>query len=540
MTTRLKLLTTIVLLCVSPLVLADNEPTKKIKLPKTLPQTKLAPAVYVPGLTLVDYPISTTSPECKKFFNQGLGYYYSYVYMEGARSMETAVTYDPECPMAWWGLSRALERYRKGSWKNALKKAQELLDKASPREKMLITARLQWKGLIPELKDKDARKEAAIKTLDELLALHEDDQEAWIQRAMLAADNRTHGGNVHSVPFYKALLHVNPLHPSANHELVHFYETFRRPALGWPHAEKYIQSSPKIPHAWHMQAHLAMRLGKWDKTTDRSKKAYLLEKEYHKVQKVSPKSDRQLSHHMQILTIALAHDGRFKEANEMVKECRKVGYKHNTTWFGLYMDERNYEAALKIANSYSKKSKSMDPVYMRARVYLAKNDLEKAAKEIETLEKAHEKKKKKDKRIERYLNLTKAILLCRKGNSEEGLKLFKELADFTANDFRSHSWGAGASVMEIWGLEALRAGHAESAEEAFLEAIAHDPNGSVRGALGMQVLCEQQNRTEEAKLFSDLARRCWHQADPGLIEAELTAIRSLATANVTPKTKAEN
>ena len=66
---------------------------------------------------------------------------------------------------------------------------------------------------------------------------------------------------------------INPLHPGANHELVHIYEGTQRPALGWPHAEKYIESSPGIPHAWHMQAHLAMRLGKWDKTTDRSASA---------------------------------------------------------------------------------------------------------------------------------------------------------------------------------------------------------------------------------------------------------------------------
>ena len=78
------------------------------------------------------------------------------------------------------------------------------------------------------------------------------------------------GGVVSAVPFYKALLQVNPLHPGANHELVHFYENMRRPALGWPYAENYIKSSPGIPHPFHMQAHLATRIGRWDKTSDRS------------------------------------------------------------------------------------------------------------------------------------------------------------------------------------------------------------------------------------------------------------------------------
>ena len=31
------------------------------------------------------------------------------VWIEAARSFETAAKYDPECAMAWWGLSRALD-----------------------------------------------------------------------------------------------------------------------------------------------------------------------------------------------------------------------------------------------------------------------------------------------------------------------------------------------------------------------------------------------------------------------------------------------
>jgi hypothetical protein len=62
------------------------------------------------------------------------------------------------------------------------------------------------------------------------------------------------------------------------------------------------------------------------------------------------------------------------------------------------------------------------------------------------------------------------------------------------------------------------------AEEAFLEALAHDP-GSVRGALGMQVLCERQGRAEEARRFAELARKCWGRADAQDFAAELSAMR---------------
>src|ERR1700753_3925685 len=139
----------------------------------------------------------------------------------------------------------------------------------------------------------DARMKKAAATLDELLTLYEDDEEGWFWRAQLAE------GPNGKVPFYKALLRVNAIHPGATHELVHFYENMRRPALGWPFAEGYIKSSPGIPHAFHMQAHLAMRIGKWGTTSNWSWRAVELEKQYHTYQGVTPGEDHQFGHHME-------------------------------------------------------------------------------------------------------------------------------------------------------------------------------------------------------------------------------------------------
>jgi tetratricopeptide (TPR) repeat protein len=515
---------------------AGGLPLSTEPVPKELPMNKMAPAKLIPNLCMLKYRISTTSPECQDFFDQGLGYMYSYVWMEAVRSFETATVHDPECPMAWWGLSRAMEVNNKKNWKDALKKAQDLLDKASHREKMLITARLQEKGLIPELKDKEAQTKAAIKTLDELLAIYEDDQEGWYLRGLIACGNKNHGGNVSAVPFYKALLRINPIHPGANHELVHFYESFRRPALGWPHGEKYIESSPGLAHAWHMQAHLGMRIGKWEKTTDYSWKAVEMEKAYHKAQGITPKQDSQYSHHLEVLTTALIHDGRFEEARQIQKESQKHGYKFNNAWFKMYMKERNYEDAFKLAGPPSEKNKTTLPMYWRAMVHLAKGDLEAAETEIAAMQKAFEKNKK-DKKTGNYLLETEGILKCRQGDVDEGLKKLQQLSTWSANDFGAHAWGHGAYFMETWGLEALRANRLDVAEEAFQEAIAHDPSGSVRGALGMQIVCERQSRAEEAKLFADLALRCWRSADAGCIESELAAMRELQPVVVTPKEK---
>ena len=89
--------------------------------------------------------------------------------------------------------------------------------------------------------------------------------------------------------------------------------------------------------------------------------------------------------------------------------------------------------------------------------------------------------------------------------------------DKTKNDYGHHSWGNGAYYMEAWGSGALHAGRDEVAEEAFLEALAHDP-GSVRAALGMQVLCERQGRGDEASQQVAQHLKRW-MIDPGQTHA---------------------
>src|SRR5947207_846080 len=90
------------------LFLAAPLPATPPKAEVKLPFTGLAPAKLIPNLCVVHYRVSTDSPQCQAFFDQGLGYFYSYVWMEAARSFETAARYDPNCALAWWSLSRSL------------------------------------------------------------------------------------------------------------------------------------------------------------------------------------------------------------------------------------------------------------------------------------------------------------------------------------------------------------------------------------------------------------------------------------------------
>ena len=469
---------------------------------------KLPPARLLPDICSYAYETSSRSEACRKHIDQGLGYYYSYVWMESARSFETALLHDPDCPVAHMYLSRSLEKWGRGDHTKALKRAQELLPKASHREQMLITSRLQEKGLAAGV-GPDERKKKAAATLDEMLTLYGDDQEAWFNRAQLAEG---HG----SVPFYRALLRINPIHPGASHELVHFFEGIRRPLLGMPFAEAYIASSPGIAHPFHMQAHLATRVGRWEKTSDRSTRAVELQKEYHRVLGVKPSEDHQYSHHLEILSISLVHDGRFDEAKARKADAEASGSKFHTIWFRLYQGARDRGEMDKIVAHFRRTDKPM-AAYLAAVAALDRNDPAAAEPELNIL-RQNQSSRRPNKQAElRYLEV-QGWYLCQTGSGAEGLKLLERAVGRTKDDYNHHAWGNGASIMEVWGVAALDAGNATAAEEAFQEALAHDA-GSIKGALGMEALCRRLNRSEEADRYAAVARRCWSKAKPEDYEA---------------------
>lgn len=531
---------------------------------EVLPLCGLAPAKYQKDLCSLTYRISTQSEECQKYFDQGLGYFYSYVWTEAARSFETAARYDPQCAMAWWGLSRSLQQWsaKSGKSNDALKKAYELRDLASYTEKQLITARAMERGIAKDApKDGPAQKAAAIKIVDELLMLHPEDEEAWMARGLLAGDGAFTGGKPASAPYYIALTKLNPLHPGANHELLHQYELSKRPALGWIHSVKFIESSPGIPHAWHMQGHLSTRLGRWEDASKGACKAIELQRAHNQLWNVKPREDHQWSHHLETGLQILTHQGRYREAKQVVDEMKSLNFNNTDHFARLFLVSRDYASLQKLIDEQRSKNKNTASYYA-ALMFLAQGDVAKAQKELTILEgpeptkpeppkptsvntkvahslpilsqvtnyamgQADDKAKPapKEARQDKKVNEVRGLVLCKTGHADQGLAILKKLADGAKNNYEQHAWGHGAYYMETWGMAALAAGKEAAAEEAFLEAIAHDP-GSFQGPLGMQILCERTGRTDDAKQFQTMAQKAWQHAELKTFLDEVAYVRS--------------
>jgi tetratricopeptide (TPR) repeat protein len=286
-----------------------------------------------------------------------------------------------------------------------------------------------------------------------------------------------------------------------------------------------------------MQAHLATRLGRWDKTSDLSAKAIELERAYHKELNVKPKDDHQFAHHLEILTLSLIHDGRFREARAIKQEAWDADVRHWMPWFRLHVAERDWPEALKIVDHYRKNDK-LTAAYLSALIYLRQGDTARAAPEIDVLRHAYQTKKK-DKTLELRLWETQGLLMCQTSGAEAGLKLLAKAVKATIDNYSHHAWGNGAYYIEPWGVAALQAGKYDVAEEAFLEALAHD-RGSLRAALGLQVLFERLGRRDEAARYAEMARRFWARAEVRHFEAELAYLNTVSPDTATKAQRAQS
>ena len=280
---------------------------------KSLPITGLAPAKVFPNLCSYRYTVTTNSPLCQTYVDRALGFYYSYVWMEAARSFETATKHDPKCALAWWGLSRAIEKWGHGDHTVALRKAKELLNSADAREQKLILARLQEFGMTDEKITPDKRRTTAQKTLDELLIVHDDDQEAWFYRAQT---HRPAGED----PLLQGVAPDQPAAPGGESRTGALLREHSPAGTG--HAVRrqvhriVAGDSARLSHAGPpVNAHRP--LGQDQRPL---RPGGQLEREYHKFQNVKPSEDYQYSHHLEILTVSLIHDGRYSEARKMKGE----------------------------------------------------------------------------------------------------------------------------------------------------------------------------------------------------------------------------
>ncbi|MDX1407910.1 MAG: hypothetical protein R3330_07245, partial [Saprospiraceae bacterium] len=124
---------------------------------------KQSKAPVFDGLDVLHYPITTSSEEAQRYFDQGLAWAWGFNHAEAARSFYEAMRQDPDCAMCHWGFAYVLgPNYNAGMEPDnferaydAIQKAVELGSNASDKEQALIAAMAARYGM-PAPEDRSA------------------------------------------------------------------------------------------------------------------------------------------------------------------------------------------------------------------------------------------------------------------------------------------------------------------------------------------------------------------------------------------------
>jgi tetratricopeptide (TPR) repeat protein len=261
--------------------------------------------------------------EAQAFYDQGVAYLHSYVWIEAARAFRQALRSDPKLALAHLGLSRvatALED--KATARRELELGEALASGSSPRERRRLGVRRAQLDALDELTN-PARHAAYKQALDEALAQDMDDVELWLLRGNAeeaTAAGRGQRGGASSVAFYERALQLSPDHLAAHHYLVHSYEMIGRIDDALAHGEVYARLAPGVPHAHHMWAHDLRRVGRTRDAIAEFLKADALEKAYYAAEGVPAELDWHHQHNLDLLATSYQHQGQLREAEALMRQ----------------------------------------------------------------------------------------------------------------------------------------------------------------------------------------------------------------------------
>jgi tetratricopeptide (TPR) repeat protein len=489
----------------------------------------------------VDDPVSTKSAEAQSFYNQGVAYLHSYVWIDAARSFNHVLRLDPDLAMAHVGLFRALANLEDlAGAEQELQKAQASPSPVSDRERRRIEVTAKHLEALKDLQD--AAKHLAYKSaIEDALNANPEDVELWLLRGNaeeVAADGRGQRGRIGSIAFYESALARSNDNFAAHHYLIHSYENIGRNQDAEKHGQRYASLAFGIPHAHHMWGHDLRLVGQIDSAIEQFEIANELEKSWYKNDGIDPSLDWHRPHNLDLLSRSLQYEGRMREAEQHIREAMELtpktmyaGFRQKMLADFLIARGRN-EEALKAAQAMHKSEWSLARVeghILAGRTLLAMNkvgdariELDAAEAEVPAAEKAVTGPFSFHRLVDNQLGELRGEVLLRSSDVERAGTLLREVAGSLA----SHR-GADA-LEELYLLEhiariAREREQWELAEHASQLMTAFDP--SYFGAHYAGGLMAEHNR-DAAKARQEMAaaKELWRRADPAL--AELGAIDS--------------
>jgi tetratricopeptide (TPR) repeat protein len=502
------------------------------------------------GLGRHSRPVTTTSPDARRYFDQGLAFMYAFNHDEAIRAFRRAGELDPGCAMAYWGVAIANgphinnpvvpEDRAKAAWE-ALARAKDLAAGASPVEKALIEA-LASRYAFPQPEDRKPLEQAYADAMRRVWSAFPKDADVGALFAESLADLRPwdlwtpdgqpQPGTEELVSTLEAVLALDAKHPLANHLMIHAVEASPHPERADRAAETLRDLEPGLGHMVHMPSHIDVRRGRWPQAITANAKAMEADRRY------TARSPNQgfyrlyMAHNHHMLTYAAMMTGQsalaVKTIREMVADIPLEFFQANPFADGFMAmplevlmrfgrwDEILAEPALP---DHVPISRSLQH-YARAVAHAAKGDVPAALEERAAFREARTRVPKEatfgnnpgPDVLDVAEFLMKGEILYQAGKVDDGIAALREAVareDMLRYD-EPPDWIQ--PVRHALGAALLQAGRFTEAETVFREDLAKLPENGW-ALYGLSRALQLQKKTAEATAVEKRFDAVWKQAD---------------------------
>ena len=487
--------------------------------------------------------VTTASADAQAFYDQGLNYLSSYVWIEAARSFHQALRLDPSLASAYAGLCDVYVQLQDvPAARAAINKAQSLAQQITEAERQRMEVRTR---LVEFLEDKQNVDKfvAYRKAIYDALMTNPLDPGLWIWRGFAdEGPGAGHGqtGDLDSIAFYQTALVVSPNNSAAHHYLAHSYENIGRTEEALLHSEAYLGLASSIPHAHHMRGHELRRAGRIEDAIAEFRTANDLEDAYYRAEHIPAEYDWHRAHNLNLLAMCHQLLGQMKVAEQLLREAfllpgygelAEFGHKQ---WPEFLLARGRTQEAFAQADILAQSSSTMARFAghtLKGRALVAMNRVDDAQQEMALARDALILIPASDAdRLRPYSDTLRAELLLAEKKSAEGVALMKEVEE----QLRA-SPGPDARSQALFQLDSIARRARETdewvlAERTALAMIEQDPSYA-GGYYANGLVAEHEGNASFAMQQFRIAEKLWSEADPEL--PELLAIRKKSTSEQT-------
>jgi tetratricopeptide (TPR) repeat protein len=481
------------------------------------------------GIGTVHEKVSTTSAEAQQFYDQGLAYLHSFVWIEAIRSFHQALRNDDKLGMAYLGLADAyIGLQDPGTARAAVNTAKTLEKSMSERERTWLAIREAEVEYAEDGSSPDVYVSYR-KTVSDALKSNPNDAWLWIQRGLADEPSPfTHGqaGAVDTLAFYKMAMTLAPENLPALHYYAHTCESIGRIKEALELTTKYAQLAPQIPHARHMHGHELLRTGRTQEAIQEFLKTKELEDTYYRSEKIPSRYDWHHAHNLQLLAMSYQSLGQVKAAAALYREAFAIpGYTefldyNRRAWPEFLLNRGRFEEARDAARQMTESQWPMARVAghtIAGQALLALGRINDAKDELNNAQRESESLPPRMAAALPYPSVLRGEIFLRENRKQDAEGLLTDVQRSILAMPGPDAWSGATFQLETMAQSARAAGDWELAGLTAKNMIEHNPSYAGGYYAMALVAAQSKDQAAESRLFIT-ARKLWARADADLPE----------------------